>query len=276
MKNDYYVYGHYLKDNGILFYVGKGRRNRKLSNTGRSKEWKQITENNEWYACVIKDNLSETQALEFEKELISKESNLINRMLSTVTKNIPQEVLDYFYYDETSPSGLRWKKSIIGSNGRTYKAIGDVAGIQKDTSQGKDRRWIVKFLGNSFYAHRLVYSLHYSLNPLLVIDHIDGNPLNNKLSNLRAITQEINSRNAERRSSETSTNIIGVAKVKRSRLKCVQYVATWYENGKLKSKEFSNAKMTDEQAFQMACDFRANKIKELNEQGAGYTERHGT
>lgn len=276
MKNDYYVYGHYLKDNGILFYVGKGRRNRKLSNTGRSKEWKQITENNEWYACVIKDNLTEVEALQLEKELISREPSLINQMLSTETKEIPQEILDYFYYDETSPSGLRWKKPVIGSNGRIYKSIGDTAGIQKDTSQGKNRRWVVRFLGNSFYAHRLVYSLHYVLEPHLVIDHIDGNSLNNKLSNLRAITQEINSRNTEKRSSETSTNFLGVSKVKRTRLNCTQYVATWYENGKLKIKEFSNAKMNDEQAFQMACDFRANKIKELNEQGAGYTERHGT
>lgn len=38
---------------------------------------------------------------------------------------------------------------------------------------------------------------------------------------------------------------------------------------------FSCNKYGHEQAFQLACQWREQKIAELNEQGAGYSERHG-
>jgi hypothetical protein len=274
MKTDYYVYGHYLKDGDILFYVGKGRRNRKVSTTGRSKEWLSLTKENEWYARILKEGLSEKEAYELESKMIASEKNLINKMQSTVTKEISKDVLDYFYYDETSPSGLRWNKPVVGRNGRIYQNIGDVAGILKETSDKKNKRWIVKFLGNSIYAHRIVYALHHFLPNSLVIDHTDGNSLNNNINNLRAVTQEINSRNNKRDFSKTSTGALGVSKCKKSHLNFSYYIATWYENGKLKSKEFSTFKMSDEEAFASACRWREDKIKELNEQGAGYTTRH--
>ena len=46
--------------------------------------------------------------------------------------------------------------------------------------------------------HRLVYSAWGSepLSPYLVIDHIDANPSNNNISNLRQVTQKENIRNA--------------------------------------------------------------------------------
>lgn len=276
MKNDYYVYGHYLKEDGSLFYVGKGRKNRRLSTTGRSTGWKQITNSKEWFSKIIKGDLTNTEALQLEQELISSNSNLINRMQSTKTKDIPREVLDYFYYDESSPSCLYWKKPVVGNNGRVYKSVGEVAGIQKDTSDNKNKRWIVRFLGHSYYVHRLVYSLHYELSTDLVVDHIDGNALNNKIINLRLITQEMNTRNTKKETTNQSTGFVGVSKVQRKRLSYPQYVATWYEGGTLRMKEFSANLVTEEVALESAIKYRQQKIKELNEQGAGYTERHGT
>lgn len=38
---------------------------------------------------------------------------------------------------------------------------------------------------------------------------------------------------------------------------------------------FSCNKYGHEQAFQLACQWREQKIAELNAQGAGYSERHG-
>lgn len=274
MKNDYYVYGHYLEDGDLLFYVGKGRKDRKTSKCGRSKEWTDLTKENRWYAKVLVEGLSNTEAHEIESQIIASQKNLVNKMRSTITKEITKEVLDYFVYDETSPSGLRWKKSVVGTNGRVYKNAGDVAGIKKDTSDCKSKRWVVRFLGKSIYAHRLVYAIHHGLDHNLVVDHVNGNSLDNRIVNLRVISQEINTRNSKRELNRSSTGFTGVSRCKRSRLNFAHYVATWYEDGKLKTKEFSTSKMTEEEAFDLACKWRETKIKELNQQGAGYTTRH--
>jgi hypothetical protein len=39
---------------------------------------------------------------------------------------------------------------------------------------------------------------------------------------------------------------------------------------------FSISKLGNDEAFRQACEYRAKMIAELNEQGANYTERHGT
>lgn len=53
-------------------------------------------------------------------------------------------------------------------------------------------------------VHRVVWAMTYGQWPDHDIDHIDGNPLNNKPSNLRKSTQALNMRNTARRSDNTS------------------------------------------------------------------------
>ena len=55
-----------------------------------------------------------------------------------------------------------------------------------------------------------------------------------------------------------------------------RYVATASLDGKKKTKAFSPFVYGYEQAFKLACEWREKMIAEFNEQGAGYTERHGT
>lgn len=45
-----------------------------------------------------------------------------------------------------------------------------------------------------YKIHRLVFLMHHGYMPEF-IDHIDGNPLNNKIENLRACTKQENNRN---------------------------------------------------------------------------------
>lgn len=64
---------------------------------------------------------------------------------------------------------------------------------KKNTSRGYCK---LGFLGKSVYYHVAVYILHHGSIPEgLVIDHVDGYKLNNRVENLRAVTSRANSQN---------------------------------------------------------------------------------
>ena len=85
-----------------------------------------------------------------------------------------------FRYDETSPSGLRW--AVRRSN---RIKVGDVAG-----SRNNEGYWAVTRHGNkSVRAHNVVWEIHNGPIPEgMTVDHIDRNPSNNKIENLRLAT----------------------------------------------------------------------------------------
>ena len=57
--------------------------------------------------------------------------------------------------------------------------------------------------GKAYPSHRIIYKL-FNENFEGFIDHIDGNPSNNKINNLRVATAEENQRNAKLRKDNTS------------------------------------------------------------------------
>jgi hypothetical protein len=57
----------------------------------------------------------------------------------------------------------------------------------------------------NYLIHRIIFLLHYGFCPK-VIDHIDGNRLNNKIENLRMATFSENQANYKKRSTNTSGN----------------------------------------------------------------------
>jgi len=278
MKNDYYVYGHYLCENGRLFYVGKGRRNRLNISSGRSKQWNTLVSNSDWCAKIIKNNLTSAEALELETQLIKSEPALINVKTKTETNLFSEDYLSNFYYDESSPSCLRWAKEIIGVNGRIYKRIGDVAGRVRSGNDRNTKRWqVAAAVGHkAAYGHRVVYALFNKIAPDLVVDHIDGNSLNNKIANLRQVSQEFNTRNVSIYNTSNSSGITGVSiRNKRGYFSCVAYYRR-PSDGNLVTKTFSFIKYGKEEALRLAQEWRNERIAELNLQGAGYTDRHGT
>ena len=94
-------------------------------------------------------------------------------------KIITQEELnDYLKYED---GFLYWKK--VNSNAIK---VGNIAGcFQKNGYQ-------ILMLNKKFYlVHRLVFLMFNGYMPK-IIDHIDGNPSNNKIENLREATQSQN------------------------------------------------------------------------------------
>jgi hypothetical protein len=170
----------------------------------------------------------------------------------------------YFYYDESSPSCLRWKVD-AGAG----VLAGDNCGYTN--SQGY---WSVMLYGKNYLQHRVIYEM---LNGVelenLFIDHIDGVRNNNILSNLRVVTKAVNNRNSKMNKNNTSGSV-GVY----SSIKCGRkyWVAKWrHLESKQKHKYFAVDVYGEEQAKIMAEIYRKDKLEELNEiYGFMYSDRH--
>lgn len=180
---------------------------------------------------------------------------------------------DYFYYDESSPSCLRWNVSVwAGKYLSILKSpIDSVAG----SLSKRDGYWRVCLKGKSYLVHRIVMYLLTKEMPDCV-DHINGVRSDNQIENLRNVDNTLNVRNM----SQYDNNTSGKCGVKLKRT-CAK--GKYYDNWEAcvetpagrKSKAFSINKYGNDLAFKLACEWRDAKIDELNAQGAGYTVRHG-
>ena len=177
---------------------------------------------------------------------------------------------DYFYYDESSPTCLRW--NIPRS---TFKKAGDVAGCIRTFKDRKHPVCVVELMNKPYFCHRVIWELFNGPIPEgMVIDHLDGNSSNNLISNLALKTPSGNQRNRKKNKNNTSGKT-GV------RLITNNYgykycIAFWREDsGRLRSKSFSCLKYGEEAALLMAELYRKEMIHMMNLEGAGYTTTHG-
>lgn len=93
---------------------------------------------------------------------------------------------------------LYWKR------GNTRRKAGDKAGCLDKKGYVQ-----VKIFRKPYKAHRIIFLMSHGWLPRF-IDHIDGNPANNRVENLRACTQQQNVFNSSMRSTNTS-GYIGVS-----------------------------------------------------------------
>jgi hypothetical protein len=267
--NKFYVYGHYIDGDQSPFYIGKGCRNRAYTFTGRSDKWKSICKDKEVIVKYFKTDLSSVEALTLEAELITEykpSGNLIN---TSVVKTLDFDYINsILYYDETSPTFLRWKKD-FGWTGKYFIVKqGDIAGCITKTNKA-----YITLKRKTYFAHRIVWMLHNkNLVDGRVIDHIDGDRSNNCILNLRQVSVKTNTRN-KKKSSRNKSDITGVY------LKNMKgdpyWTATWQDmQGNKHVKYFSVNKYSDEGAKELAIATRKESIDLLNKQGAGYTARH--
>lgn len=171
------------------------------------------------------------------------------------------------YYDETSPSCLRWKID-VGANFK-IKA-GTPAGSRHKTNN----QYEIRYNKILYKVHRVIYFLHNGrIDNTLKIDHINGDSLDNRISNIRLVSQKINAQNSKMKSTNTS-GVNGVVLNDKGGGR-LYWVTIWEENGIPKRKSFNIYKFGDAAAFQMACEYRKSVIDNLNKMGCSYSERHG-
>jgi hypothetical protein len=89
---------------------------------------------------------------------------------------------------------------------RQNRSVGDVAGYRKSNGYTK-----IGLDGSVYGAHRLAY-LHVTGSwPSGVVDHIDGDPSNNRWSNLRDVPHRTNIQNERVARKNNSTGFLGVS-----------------------------------------------------------------
>jgi len=71
----------------------------------------------------------------------------------------------------------------------------------------------VQLHGRKFFVHRIIHQLFHNkaIDDKTIIDHIDGNKLNNDPSNLREVTNAQNLRNRRGAQADSQTGILGVS-----------------------------------------------------------------
>ena len=126
---------------------------------------------------------------------------------------------EYFTYDAATGNLIRKERS--RESFATYKhwrmwngrEAGTVAGTPRYKKTGELMHIAQKFFGKLYMTHRIIWEMHNGPIPQAIqIDHRDGNPANNKLTNLRLATHTENMRNRKR----GKTNTLGVKGVSRS------------------------------------------------------------
>lgn len=261
LTSNYYVYLHRTLD-GTVFYVGKGINKRAWSRASRSQKWKEVASSG-YLVELHTTGLSNKAAIELENNLIENFETLVNR---GVQRKIETDCLkEYFKVDPASYSGISrirqtWTgvyfSGKIGPSGRLRIEDGECLG------------WRICHKGKTIQAHRLVWEFTYGGIPDgYIVDHKDGDPTNNNPSNLRVVLVPKNTRN-RKKSSRNTSGVTGVRFVNNG------YEAQATVDGKTLYSRFGVKKYGAE-AFRLACEWRTEQIKLLNEQGAGYTERHG-
>lgn len=172
---------------------------------------------------------------------------------------------DLFEYDPESKTGLR----SLQTRGRSV--AGRSVGTLVRRGSGC-QYYYTKINKRSVFVHRLVWELIHG-EPIpagKMIDHIDGNGLNNRIENLRLVDTAGNARNRKLRRDST-TGIVGVS----FQPSLGRYIAHYTDSdGTHRSKHFYCKKLGADQALKAASEWRDRKIREVNAAGAGYTERH--
>ena len=126
---------------------------------------------------------------------------------NTMTKNDERLIEASIHYAIAECGGLARVSTPYKMDSRTKMGVGfdylDIIGYMRFSHRPEK-----KLKKQVFLSHRMLYYLHYGELPA-ILDHIDGNPLNNSIDNLRAATLSGNARN-RRSAKNSSSKYLGV------------------------------------------------------------------
>lgn len=206
-----------------------------------------------------------------------KNLSVNNLRLQLFEKDIPKysdKIRDFIEYDESSSTFLRWKcKASSSSNIK----VGDEAGGIDIDSNGYYNVTVGSF---RYKIHRLVYWLYTGEDMSdKLIDHIDGNPSNNHIDNLRLGCRYTNARN-RKKGSNNSTGYNGITYseyIDHRGTLIRKYVYKSYQpDGKTRSYSFSVNKYGEDLALQLILQKQKEVLLTIGKTtGIVYTERHG-
>lgn len=254
--NNKCVYLHLDREH-IVRYVGSGGLERAYkghANSSRGKQYADFVEQNgKLDVKIVAEGLTKLEAEDLEREMFDiYQCSILNvnrpRSVKAMTKQMFE---DYVYYDETSSSCLRWKVDGTGSGGHMIKSHCEAGSLNKSGGY-----YQIAIRGTLYLVHRIVAVLHDLNVNGLVVDHIDRNKINNKIFNLRVVSQKENMQNKSMHSNNTS-GVQGVLYDKRHD----QWISSWMQNGKQKYKRFMVKNYTSsEHAFNAAVEYRQQMV----------------
>lgn len=166
-------------------------------------------------------------------------------------------------YSSTSPTGL----FLIG----TTKSTGE----KHFDKYGSPSSIRLRFNGRRYLIHRVIWVLNFgSISEDLQIDHIDGNPFNNTIENLRLVTPRMNQRNRSKNiNNKTGEHGVAYHKTSNNSGGYNEYIrVVWVANNKQKHADFNLKRFT---SFEDAVEFAA-LYRELALAGDNsYSKSHG-
>lgn len=110
-------------------------------------------------------------------------------------------------YDPKSGT-IFWASDSFGGFKKSVKihSAGDLAGCARE-----DGRWVIRANDRLYMRYRLAWLLHNGEWPNGEIDHINGKPDDDRISNLRVVTRVVNQQNLRRAlAGKTSSRLLGV------------------------------------------------------------------
>jgi hypothetical protein len=257
-KIDFDVDGLTFKT-GQIVYIGSGSKSRLRSRTDRSISHLSVWDHLE--TKIVSEGLSTTEALILEQDYLEKywKFGLLNKKQNVhrVKPVLYSEVNSMFYLNEQG--NLLWK--VDRMSGIRMK----ICAARKDTpagNKGKNGYWCIKFNGNTFKLHRVVWVLanKQDLCTNLTIDHIDGDKSNNHPDNLRAVSQSTNNRNRK-----VKTSKLNIPRIRFSENQLLFHVQWTSLVGKKVHKYFTmKPLLKDGKSYQEAYDICFKNAVEFN------------
>lgn len=187
LKNDYCVYAHLI--DGVIKYIGEGTVERAYrTKRANHRNWENTFNGKDVEVKILEQNLTKEEASLLEIEYIEKYASTIVNKKTTPVRPLEikyDEIVKVVYYDESSPTCLRW---VNGS--KKFKPDDPSGYISKSG-------YIDITINNKLYrVHRVIWVLiHKEISKDKSIDHISGNRSDNRIANLRLVTSSENSKN---------------------------------------------------------------------------------